>query len=462
MKVKKPRVYLDITIGNAGGGRVIFELFADITPRTAENFRGLCTGEYGKGQKTKKRLCYEGCTFFRSVSGFMVQSGDFQCDNGDGGESIYGGQFNDEDFTRRHTQAGVLSMANTGRNSNGSQFFVTLKRAPQLDGKHMAFGQVIEGMDVIRAVAAVPTDRDDKPRVAITIVGCGEVDKKVRSKANVHEQISRQIADLNEEVAPTGAKIPEATKAKAILSGKQGGAAIDEGNNASWMPLVQEEDTEEGGTGTAPARNERERKLFELRLRMNQGCRSNNKEVIEEQKRFSDPEYGKKKAQERIQRQQEDGKEVIGSQSLPSGKEYMLDTAENVELREAKKKRGNPEAFGWDVFNADSLYRAHEKRLKHLQFDEAAYTKQEKSELTSPMFGGFGHQPTEVQKDRLQASMDKMMMKKKEFSRRREHVAQEDVTYINERNRVFNKKMQRAFGDYTHEIRQNLERGTAL
>mmetsp|Transcript_47270 Transcript_47270/g.101770 ORF Transcript_47270/g.101770 Transcript_47270/m.101770 type:complete len:303 (-) Transcript_47270:632-1540(-) len=261
---KNTRVYFDISIGGRGGGRVIFELFNDLTPRTAENFRGLCTGEYGVGRTTKRKLCYEGCSIFRSVKDFMIQSGDFQFNNGDGGESIYGGTFNDEDFSRRHTQAGVLSMANRGRNSNGSQFFITLKRCPRLDGKHIVFGQVVDGMDVIRAIGKVPIDKDEKPRVPIKIVGCGELGLK-RGKAGDDPtlSLSKDIAKLTEEAVPT--QVNAAKAAQAILKGAQGGAAVDEtqtggGDAASSSKApVQEE---------APMpvpKNERERKLFELR-----------------------------------------------------------------------------------------------------------------------------------------------------------------------------------------------------
>ncbi|CAK9097317.1 Peptidyl-prolyl cis-trans isomerase D (PPIase D) (40 kDa peptidyl-prolyl cis-trans isomerase) (Cyclophilin-40) (CYP-40) (Cyclophilin-related protein) (Rotamase D) [Durusdinium trenchii] len=353
---KNPRVYLDISIGSRTGGRVIIELFPDITPRAAENFRGLCTGEYGLGRNTKKRLSYEGCQIFRSVKNFMIQTGDFQFNNGDGGESIYGGTFNDEDFVRRHTQAGVVSMANKGRNSNGSQFFITLKRSVQLDNKHIAFGQVVEGMDVIRAVAAVPTDRDERPRVSCTIVGCGEVGAKTQSGVDFHTEMSKQIQNLTEDVAP---------KANAAQQGKQ----ILAGKPAAGLP---------------PPKTERERKLYELRLKMNQGRVANNKEVIEEQKRESDPGYSKKMAARRTA--EEEKKEeaprhsatVARKSNLPDGKEYLGDTIEYAEQREAKKKKGNPDAFGWDVFNQDSLLRAHEKRLKHVQFNQEAYERQKK------------------------------------------------------------------------------------
>jgi len=453
---------------------VIFELFYDLTPRTAENFRGLCTGEYGVGRTTRKRLCYQGCSVFRSQKDYFIQSGDFQFNNGDGGESIYGGTFNDEDFSRRHTQAGVLSMANRGRNTNGSQFFITLKKCPRLDGKHLVFGQVVDGMDVIRAIAQVPVDKDEKPRVPITIVGCGEAGSKKGNMADPTLQLRDQIAKLGDDGAPVK-PLNAAQKAKAILKGATGGAAVEEADGEAGGGQASAEAGD--GAGAAPPRNERERKLFELRLRMNQGRNKNNKEVLEEQKRNSDPDYARKQAEQRHKRAleeeakakkakgEEDDDEADKAGSLPKGKDYLNDTVEKVELREAKRKKGNPDAFGWDVFNQDSLYRAHDKRLKTMEFDEKAYQEQRESiesEGTASMVAGFGHQPTDEQKARLQEAMDKMTLKKKDFSRRRQHIAEEDATFVNERNRHFNKKLERSFGQYTEEIRQNLERGTAL
>jgi len=463
---------LDISIGGRGGGRVVFELFYDLTPRTAENFRGLCTGEYGVGRTTKKKMSYQGCSVFRSVKDFMIQAGDFQFNTGDGGESIYGGTFNDEDFSRRHTQAGVLSMANRGRNSNGSQFFITLKRCPRLDGKHIVFGQVVDGMDVIRAIGKVPIDKDERPRVPITIVGCGETGSKKGNGADPTLVMGQDIAKLTEEMIP---EENAAQKAKAILKGGQGGAAVESLEGGS----SRKKDEEDESAAMAPPKNERERRLFELRMRMNQGRVKNSKEVVEEQKRNSDPDYAKKQADFRHKRalaedaggdkgkakgeDADDPSEKPGA--VPKGKDYLNDTVEKVEMREAKKKKGNPDAFGWDVFNQDSLYRAHDTRLKHMTFDEKAYTEQkEKVEAQgdAAMASGFGFQPSEEGKERLQEAMDKMVAKKGDFSRRRLHVAEEDATYVNERNRHFNKKLQRAFGAYTEETRQNLERGTAL
>ena len=148
-----PKVALDVTIGGEPAGTITVELFADVVPKTAENFRALCTGEKGMG-KSGKPLAYAGSTFHRVIPGFMIQGGDFTRGNGTGGESIYGEKFADENFKLKHTGPGTLSMANAGPNTNGSQFFITVVATPHLDGKHVVFGKVVDGMDVVKKLEA--------------------------------------------------------------------------------------------------------------------------------------------------------------------------------------------------------------------------------------------------------------------------------------------------------------------
>uniref|UniRef100_A0A7S3GSQ9 Peptidyl-prolyl cis-trans isomerase n=1 Tax=Spumella elongata TaxID=89044 RepID=A0A7S3GSQ9_9STRA len=171
--MSNPKVFFDMTIGGAPAGRITMELRADVAPKTAENFRALCTGEKGTGPSGKP-LHFKGSAFHRVITDFMCQGGDFTRGNGTGGESIYGAKFADENFKLKHTGAGILSMANAGPNTNGSQFFLCTANTAWLDGKHVVFGIVTDGLDIVKKIEGVGS-QSGKTSQAVMIEDCGEL-----------------------------------------------------------------------------------------------------------------------------------------------------------------------------------------------------------------------------------------------------------------------------------------------
>jgi len=157
--------YFEIQIGSNNVGRITFELIDDVAPKTCENFRKLCLNELNPAYKNTK--------FHRIIKDFMIQGGDFTNHDGTGGYSIYGDKFEDESFELKHNQPGILSMANMGPNTNGSQFFICTQEAPHLDGKHVAFGIVKDGYDIIEQLNNIETDENDKPLIECRIIKCG-------------------------------------------------------------------------------------------------------------------------------------------------------------------------------------------------------------------------------------------------------------------------------------------------
>ncbi|KAJ2744437.1 cytochrome P450 cyp2 [Coemansia sp. BCRC 34301] len=164
--MSNPQVFFEVTHDSKPIGRIEMELFADVVPKTAENFRQLCKNPEGQG--------YKGSIFHRVIPKFMLQGGDFTRGNGTGGKSIYGTKFDDENFKLKHDKSGLLSMANSGPNTNGSQFFITTVECPWLNGKHVVFGKVTKGMDIVTKIESLGR-QDGKTTGEIRISDCGEI-----------------------------------------------------------------------------------------------------------------------------------------------------------------------------------------------------------------------------------------------------------------------------------------------
>lgn len=171
-KKPNPIVFFDVSIGGHEVGRMKMELFANVVPKTAENFRQLCTGELLKEGVPQG---YKNATFHRIIKDFMIQGGDYIKGDGTGSNSIYGPSFADENFKLKHDGPGLLSMANSGPSTNGCQFFITCAKCDFLDGKHVVFGKVVDGLLVMRKIENVPTGANNKPRLPVVITQCGEM-----------------------------------------------------------------------------------------------------------------------------------------------------------------------------------------------------------------------------------------------------------------------------------------------
>jgi peptidyl-prolyl isomerase D len=168
---------MDIQVGNQPPSRVQFELYENVVPKTVSNFRALCTGEKGRG-RSGRNLHFLNSQFHRIIPGFMMQGGDFTKGDGTGGESIWGHEFQDENFKLKHTEPYLLSMANAGKNTNGSQFFITFDKTPHLNGKHVVFGRVEKGVDAIKKIERLQTNHNDKPKLPVKVTKCGQLIKK--------------------------------------------------------------------------------------------------------------------------------------------------------------------------------------------------------------------------------------------------------------------------------------------
>lgn len=165
--------FFDVSIGDQPAGRIVMEMFTDVTPNTCRNFMTLCSGQQEINSMKRFQMSYKGTPFHRVIKGFMVQGGDITSGDGRGGYSIYGRNFNDENFVLTHDKPGLLSMANAGPNTNGSQFFITTEATPHLDGKHVVFGQVVEGLNVVEMLENQNTNQDDRPVNDCIISDCG-------------------------------------------------------------------------------------------------------------------------------------------------------------------------------------------------------------------------------------------------------------------------------------------------
>jgi len=360
-------------------------------------------------------------------------------------------------------------MANAGPNTNGSQFFLTFRDTPHLDGKHVVFGQLLEeggGMDVLRMIEAVATDGRDKPRMPVVVLDCGQVGERVREE----EEEEDEEDEVEEEVVVGKGRGKKKGQQQEEEEEEEEEDFEEQEEEGRGRATAQEEEEEEGGEEEVDTSGmtDAQRRLFQLKLKLNQGRKLNRLAVKEEHARKSTPNYeAKLRAEERKDSNERWRKELL-SRGVKPEEAYLFETAEAAgkKMAAAARKEKGQAAFGWDVFNQDALYKAYKKRLAKLPSEGGGEKEggggKERGEEPDPLAYGTAGRGDEEGLERLAEELGEREKARKNFSRRRADYEGEDVTSINERNKMFNKKLKRAYDKYTVETRQNLERGTAL
>ena len=328
-------------------------------------------------------------------------------------------------------------MLSVGPGTNGSQFFITFRDTPHLDGRHVVFGRLVSGQDVLRVLEMVAVDSSDKPRAAVVVADCGQLGTEPA------EPEAEQVDSAKPEVDESTASRPE--KKGAPEHAEQAAAPAQEDTQED-----AQEDLEEQMAGMS----DMEKRLFLLRMRMNKGRKENKSAVDEEYKKMTDPNYEKK---QKAKEWSEKKRDAAGSKEEDP---FLNETASSasVKMEKAAQKQKNASTFGWEAFTQEANYKAYKKRLHALPTGSQTG---EAGDFDPMQYGKVATDISSDGKRRVVADIEDREKKREKFSRRRNEFDASGGG-INDKNEVFNKKIKRSFDKYTVEIRQNLERGTAL
>ena len=488
------RVFMDFVAGNTALGRIEIELFFDITPQTCENFRGLCTGEYGEGHVHRKKLTYKGTKIFQVVDGKYMIGGDIVYNSGRGGESIYGEFFKDENFKRRHACGGLLSMNNFGRDKNNSQFIITIKACPQLDDKHVVFGHVVKGMEVIKEIGKIPTDMNNRPKVKIFVFNKETIDEIIRirtEKEKIKIMGPEEIAEYKKQLKEK--KEDEEKKENEYIFNNKDKNDEDEnldlrGNNllnniindknkkSNNINIYNDDEEEEQDDNSSVKEQENKNKNLDNEimneyestlLKINEAINLNTKEV--NLSNYINSNHGLinqdnnyiylngKRTDKSWAKKEEETKNILMAKGIPENKQYLLESiSQNENKANYLNKKKKREIKGNDLFTTEAYYRAYKKRSKVLPFDKDLYDDEMENGINKNKI------QNDIKKELLGNDMKQQIEKRSKFSRRRPILEEDEVDYINERNQKYNQKLKRFFGKESKEVKNNMERRTAL
>lgn len=430
------KAFMTIKHGHDDVGTLHLELYDEVVPKTVKNFMALLEGS--------GRLTYKNSISHRLIPGFMAQFGDITKGDGTGGESIYGESFDDENFEMKHKQKGTLSMANSGPNTNSSQFFVTLKPTPQLDGKHVVFGHVDleRSYSVLTNLGRIKAEKgSDRPLKPVVVVDCGVVFDNDDSNDN-------PAADENAATLPTKSNT----------------------SNDDEIDIEEEEEEPEVDESNMTKAQKMKNRMRKLKMKMNQARQLNRKALRQEGEAMGSEEgQVKQRKQQKWQEKklQKDAWEAQNARAVQLGEETGVDAKYLVEsasssLKTAYKKAAQRESREYnskDHHNPEGQHRNYEKSLKSISRTSAA--EHASSETYNPMMDSVDAEKEREGARRLANELHRRIQKAAN-KRDRLEFDEEDVSHINKRNKQFNKQISRDYNRATNEIKQNLERGTAL
>jgi cyclophilin family peptidyl-prolyl cis-trans isomerase len=436
-------VYLDISINGKEVGRLEIELYSDDCPKTAENFRSLCTGDRGKS--------FSGRTFHRLIPNFMIQGG---CDRGDGtgGSSIYGKAFSDErpGLLKQHNRRGLLSMANSGANTNGSQFFILFREAPHLNGRHVVFGCIVSGWNVLTVLEKVSTGTNDKPRTQVIIKRCGEVvrdtytpsPKMKLSQINVSDDLKVQNEHQNNTLSSSSSSSTKNLK-------------IGVGEASTVDVYVNHENN---GVNSTIGMTDMQRRLFNVRMKMNLGRKANK---YESEKEFQMVHRKRKNItnvdsndNQQCSRKSDNLERV---HDVGVDEKFMLESAKYIQY-DLNRKEGKSRNY----CTSDIKYSAYENDLKRL---ESSVNINGKDEIKDSGDADLYHDHIPIGQTKRgveQLSIDVINQENKRKMSKLRIKDGGNISFINKRNEKHNRQINQVFDKDTVEIRQNLERGTAV
>jgi cyclophilin family peptidyl-prolyl cis-trans isomerase len=460
------KAYMTLQHGSQKLGTLHLELYKDSVPKTVQNFVTLLQRPAAKG--------YLNSTFHRIIPGFMAQGGDYTAGDGTGGESAAGGMMDDENFVHQHVKAGCLSMANAGRHTNGSQFFVTFQPTPHLNGKHVVFGHVdLEsgaGAALLEALENIPTGKDNRPLMPVTVVDCGISEGEDQTATATEKSVA---VDRDEDEIDLDDDDDNADD-------MQKNDHNDNGNGNEMEQLKQapeetpEEESEEEDESVPKTKAEALKcRLRKLKQKMNQARQLNRQAVQKEGERLGSIEGMSKDKKRQVAKdkrargatlQARNAKAMQTAETAGVDGKYLVEQAsESVARATARAEKDETNRFQVnDYYNSEGQHRNYQRNLKSLPQQPDAAAAYASTETYNPLQDAVDPEQERQGAQRLSDELLRRIEKSKKKNLKRKEVEETDFNHINQRNKRFNEKINRTYDKATAGIRQDLERGTAL